>query len=184
MAVQRNLVHTTDGGTRVFVEPGDKSEWDFIVSHSVAAGGLYAVFHRDLIKDFYRKRVVAADAAQVLARHFVRVIYRTQGVEYFPPALRLFNVQQVEQLRERGLEDAGGYDPELLLVLFELLQIQEETNYPGGWVPKALFTTIRDDGDNLGRVAYLTEIVVPSRENPTTLAARDTLLQEIREIVR
>ena len=69
------------------------------------------------------------------------------------------------------------------MVLFELLQIQEETNYPGGWAPNALFMRIRDDGDNLERVAYSTEVVTRSRETPDNLAAKEKLLSELEEIV-
>ncbi len=100
----------------------------------------------------------------------------------FPLALVQFSQDQVDSFRQMGLDNVGQYDLELLFVLFELVQFQEETNYPGGWVPTELYAVIRDDGDNLDKVAYHTEVVTLKNETQTTLAARGKLHNELKEI--
>ena len=177
------LVHTTAARTQVLVEPGNKKRWDFIVSYSLPDGYSYRVLHSDLIVDVYRKRTANPGAARVLVEHLVATINRTSGVEAFPPRLIQFDPEHVQRFAGMGLADAGGYDLELFLVLFELVQIQEETNYREGWLPRAVFEHIRDFGEDLERTAYLVEVGVPRRECPRTLAARDRLLQTLREVV-
>ena len=177
------LVHTTAARTQVFVESGNKSRWDFIVSYSLPDGYSYRVLHSDLIVDIYRKRTSNPGSARVLVEHLVATINQTSGVEAFPPGLVQFDPEHVRRFASMGLADAGGYDLELFLVLFELVQIQEETNYRGGWLPRAVFARIRDSGDDLEGVAYLVEVGVPHRENPSTLTAKDKLLQTLREVV-
>ena len=184
MRGQRKLVHTTCKGVGVYVEPGSKKPWDFRVSHSTSAGSPYTVFHRDFILEIYRRRVVVPRATDKLIDHFIEVIEHTKGVTRLPPALVQFSLDSVNRFSQLGLDDVGQYDLELLFVLFELVQIQEETNYPGGWVPTKLYKLIRDNGDNLAEVAYLTEVVVSSRENSVTLKAQDKLLSELRNLVR
>ena len=182
MLPNMSLVHTTTSGTQVFVEPGNKSRWDFIVSYSLADGSSYRVFHSDLVVDLYRKKSANPDAAQALVGDLLGTIAGTSGVEAFPPELVQFDIDKVNRFARMGLSVAGSYDLELFLILFELVQIQEETNYPRGWLPRTLFEHIRDAGDDLERVAYLTEIGVPRRENRRSLAAKDQLLRRIREV--
>ncbi len=180
---QRNLMLTTANGAKVYVEPGTKSRWDFRVSHSRTEDTPYTVFHRDFVREVYQRRAVQPLITDQLIDHFICIIKNARGVTSFPPSLVQFRQEQVEHFRNMGLKDISKYDIELLLVLFELVQIQEETNYPNGWVPTKLWTTIKNEGDNLEEVAYLTEVVVPKRENPVTLAARDNLLCELTEIM-
>ena len=107
--------------------------------------------------DVYRKRERATpEAFNTLLNHMLRVISNTVGVEDFPPALILFTPEHVEQLDAAGLGNLPGYDLELLLVAFELIQIQEETRVKNGRVPTELFTAIRDEPKNLMTVANLT----------------------------
>ena len=183
MNEQRTVVYRTANGVNVYVEPGRKSPLDFIVSHDTDDGGNHRVYHRDFILDIYLKRNAQPEAALELVNYFVDIVENSEGTQQYPPTLVQFDAGQVERFQDSGLGGAGGYDLELLFVLFELVQIQEETNYKGGWVPKELYTTVRDDTMNLERISYLTEIVVPSCENKRTLAARDNLLRDLREIV-
>ena len=177
------VVHTTADGINVYVRPGTKKEWDFIVSHGRPNGETHQVFHRDLILDIYRKRQVALDASRALVNHLIEIIDRAEKVNSFPPALAYFSQDHVKTLLCAGLPNTEGYDLELFLVVFEMVQIQEETNYPRGWLPKKLYGTLRDDPQDLEEIAYLTEVVVPYRESPKTLRQRDELLAELRGVV-
>ena len=183
MAVSEpEVVYTTADGVNVYVRPGFKKKWDFIVSHDRPNDEPHQVFHRDFILDIYRKRQAAPDSFHALVDHLIEVINRAKGVTSFPPALVYFSQDHVKNLLHSGVANTVGYDVELLLVLFELVQIQEETNYPGGWVPKKLYGTLRDDPLDLEEIAYQTEVVVSYRENSKTLRQRDELLAELRGI--
>ena len=168
----RVTVHVTESGVVVYVEPGDigKRRWDFKVSHSVEGGDPYPVTHGDLVCETYRKGLAVGEGFgerfKVLVDHLLGVIKKAQGVNQFPPALVQFSHDDVARLREAGLDNAGEYELELFLVLFELVEIQEFTNYPGGWAPGRLYQQIRDNPEDLEAVAYGTEIVVPRREYP------------------
>ena len=179
------VVHTTASRVNVYVRPGSKrtSKWDFIVSHDMPNGEPHQVFHRDFLLDIYRKRQVAPDAFPVLVDHLIEIIDRANGITSFPPALVYFSQNQVKNLQNSGLPKSVGYELELFLVLFELVQIQEETNYPNGWLPTKLYETVRDSPEDLDEIAYLTEVGVPRRESRRNLRLRDELLAALRGIV-
>ena len=186
MAVNESVVvRKTAGGVKVYARPGSKrtSEWDFIISYDRPNEEPHQVFHRDFIIDIYRKRQVAPDAFPTLVDHLIEIIKGATGVTSFPPELIHFSQDHVENLLSSGLPNTVGYDLELFLVLFEFVQIQEETNYPGGWLPTELYETVRDTPEDLDRVAYLTEVGVPRRESRRNLRQRDKLLTELRGIV-
>ena len=168
-------VHTTAKGIKVYVRRGGKKEWDFIVTHDRPGGETHQVLHRDFVCDLYRKRQAAPEASDGLVGHLLDIINRAQGVTSFPPALVYFSREHVKNLLDSGLPSTVGYDLELLLVLFELVQIQEETNYPHGWLPTKLYETIRDSPDDLNEIARLTEWRSGKRQA--------TLIVELREIV-
>ena len=178
-------VHTTKAGLKVYVEPGNigKRRWDFRVSHETDGGDPYPVTHGDLVCETYRKGLAAGHGFKVLVDHLLGVIEKAQGVNLFPPALVQFSHDDVTRLQKAGLDRAGEYDLELFLVLFELVQIQEFTNYPNGRAPGELFQQIRDKPSDIAAVAYKTEVIVPRREARFYLDKRDKLLQRLREIV-
>ena len=123
------------------------------------------------------------NASRALVDHLIGIINGAQGVSSFPPALGYFSHDHVEKLVQAGVPSTEGYDLELLLVLFELVQIQEETNYPDGWVPRKLYGMLKDNPDDLQGIAYQTEVVLPYRENRRSLRRRDDLLAELLNIV-
>ena len=178
--IETVVIHTTANGINVYARPGGKEKWDFIVSHDRADNTIHQVFHRDFICDFYRKRQVAPRASRALVDHLIGIINRARGVSSFPPSLVHFSQEHVEKLFQEGVPSTEGFDLELLLVLFELVQIQEETNYPGGWVPRKLYGMLRENPDDLEGIAYQTEVVVPYRENRRSLRRKDELLAELR----
>ena len=103
--------------------------------------------------------------------HMIEVIENSKPVCWFPPELVQFARAQVDQLLAGGLDDVPGLDLELLLVLFELVQIAEKTRVNNGWLPQSLFRTIRNDAEyrNLRRVAWLTVIAKKVRRTTKPL---------------
>ena len=159
MGPNYELVQTLANGGRVYVRRGERgpSLHDFHVSYLDLNRRRNDLPHKDIVLDVYRKRERATpEAFNALLKHMLRVIRKTVGVEHFPPAVLLFTPEHVEQLDAAGLGNLPGYDLELLLVAFELIQIQEETRVKNGRVPTELFTAIRDEPKNLMTVANLT----------------------------
>ena len=187
MAMQSaTLVHTTALGQKVYVQPGNigQRRWDFRVSHDAYGEELIAARHADLVCDIYEKRMAHPEATAQLVDHCLEVIRGATGVSSFPPALVQFEHEHVQRFHQLGLENAPGFDVELFLAMFELIQIQEETNYPGGFAPTRLFQAIRDDPWNIDDIAFKTEVVVPRRlDNRRVVEARDALVRRLREII-
>ena len=180
----RVCIYITANGVNVYVGPGKISTWDFVVSYVEEGAEPCRVYHRDFIRDIYIKRNTHSLCTRDLVDHLIEVINNTGGVGHFPPEIVQFDVTHVERFQEGGLGDAGGYDLELFLVMFELVQIQEETNHPNGWLPRTLYSTLRRNPRNLECVAYLTEIAIRSNERiREKVVARDILLSDLHGIV-
>lgn len=179
---RRSLVHTTSGGVRVYVERGTKSKWDFKVLYPHATRGLIGATHAEIVLDVYQKRLAEPEATEQLIAHFLGIIARVQPVSHFPPKLVQFNPNHVTRFHELGLRGAIGLDVELLLIMFELIQIQEKTNYRDGRAPRELFLAIRDNPHDVDDIAYRAVIVAESNEYPETLVARDALAEDLRQL--
>lgn len=168
----RRLIHTTAVGTKVYVGPGTRGRpdggKDFFVTHERDGDNLYGngIFHADIVSAIYSCGVVNPGVFAVLVDHLRHTIENVQTV-YDSPELIQFHQAEVQDsmahLRTKGLETVGDYDLELFLVLFELVQIQEKTNHPRGWLPRKLYQVIRESPQNLRRVAELTQN--PSRRS-------------------
>ena len=187
MAMQElTLAHTTALGQHVYVQPGNigQGKYDFRVSHDAHGGPPVAARHSHLVCDIYEKRMAQHEATAQLIDHCIAIIAGATGVTWFPPTLVQYEYRHVQRFHQLGLENAPGFDIELFLAMFELIQIQEETNYPGGFAPTRLFQTIRDDPWNVDDIAFKTEIVVPRLlNNQRRVRDRDALIQRLREII-
>ena len=179
----RPLVHTTAGGVSVYVERGTKSRWDFKVLYPDATRGIIGATHAEIVLDVYQKRLAQPEATEALIAHFLGIIAGVRPVDHFPPRLVQFNPGHVTRFHELGLSGAIGFDVELLLVMFELIQIQEKTNYRRGRAPRDLFLAIRDNPEDVDDIAYRAVIVAESNEYPETFEARDALAEDLRQIM-
>ncbi len=153
------LVHELSNGGAVYLRPGriNKNRRDFHVRYKGLNQDEHDLPHAALVKDVYCKRKRATPQAfETLLNHMLRLIANVEAVETFPPVVVQFAPEHLETLRQAGLEGVPGFDLEVLLVAFELIQVQEKTNYPKGTLPIRLFTAIRDEPDNLVAVSNLT----------------------------
>ena len=185
LATQRELIHTTAANVWVYVQPGGigKSQWDFKVSYLTENEGFYTPRHADLVRDTYEKLQILPGPTSALLDHYLHIIQNVERSTGFPPELTLFLRQDLERLAGLGLKDAPGLDLELLLVVFELVQIQEKTNYPSGKVPERLFRRIRENPEDLEGVAYLTEVGGPSNRSTSARRRKDELFHDLQGIV-
>ena len=186
MAVQHKLVHTTPNGTQVWVRRGGISYYDFVVAYQRPGSPQYEPKHTDIVREIYQKLVRLPDATRLLIDHILEEFIRSDaGISRYPPSLQRFSPEHVGRFQALGLGEVGDYDVELLLVIVELVEIQEFTNRPGGWLPGQLFRTIRDDWQNVGEVGRLTVWVRGDpEEQRRLLAQRKEFIRELQEIMR
>ena len=153
------LVHNVANGGGVYVRRGNRgpSRHDFHVSYLDPNGRRHNLPHSFIVEDVYRKRKVAnPEAFDALMAHLLNLIGNSVGVGDFPPGLVQFRAEHVQQLEAAGLGGLPGVSLELLLVAFEMIQIQEETRVRNGRVPTELFRCIRNWPEDLMPVANLT----------------------------
>lgn len=155
-------------------------------------GGVHSLPYTALALDVYLKRTRATAAAmEAFLDHLLRIIRDSDGVAYFPPDLVQFRPEHVEQLAAMGLNNVPGYDLEVFLVAFELIQIQEETRIPNGRVPTELFNMIRDDEEDWEELANLTifgyrrpDCESLSRRQRARIPERDRFVEDLLNIVQ
>ena len=191
------LVHPTVNCGGVYVRRGDRgpNPYDFQVSYQAPDGRIYGLPHTALILEVFQKRTGATpEAFMALVDHLLGIIQASVGITDFPPELVQYSPEHVEQLAARGLNNVPGYDLEVFLVAFELIQIQEETRVPNGRVPTELFNMIRDEEEDWGELADLTifgyrrpdfERMSPSQRArlPENIRRRDRFLEDLLDIV-
>lgn len=73
------------------------------------------------------------------------IIHKVSPTTTFPPKLQVFQPAHIYEYRE--LNRYGEYPVDFLLVITELIQIQEKTNYPSGTLNLNLFRLFREKTD-------------------------------------
>lgn len=125
------LRYTTAEGVRIYVESGNKSQWDFVVTYQEPGKRLRAPKHVHLIVDLFIKRERDPRLTNALVDHFLTdILSGLEPVEVFPPPFQRFKRRDVAQFQE--LDGYGDYSVEFFLAVGELVAIQEKTNYPDG----------------------------------------------------
>jgi hypothetical protein len=143
VAAEQTTLHTTAGGTRVFVERGTKSPFDFKVRYQEAEGRARTPKHIHLVIDLYLKAAGNPALTIALVDYFLETVWgNLVPVNTYPPALQVFKPSAISQFAP--LDQFGEYDVEFLLVVTELIMIQERTNYPAGTMTPSLFQAFRN----------------------------------------
>jgi hypothetical protein len=132
-----SLIHTTAEGVQIFVEPGKKSAYDFIVRFRQPGGRLRTPRHVHLIVEMYVKQAHDAALTTRLRDHLLGLFDRISPVVAFPPSLQLHQATDVRPFQK--LNAVGEFSVEFLLVVSELIFIQEKTNYPTGSLTQRLY---------------------------------------------
>jgi len=73
------------------------------------------------------------------------IILKVSPATSFPPKLQIFRSDHVYRYQE--LNQYGEYPVDFLLVVTELIQMQEKTNYPSGVLNLNLFRLFREKAD-------------------------------------
>jgi hypothetical protein len=151
--VERHTVMEIDGW-RVLVQPGIKSPHDFKVLYQQESSRIRTPKHIHLIIDLIIKREHSRDLTRSLIRHMLSVLTRLRASVSYPPQLQVFRREDAEEYR--ALDAFGEYPVAFLLVVFELIMIQEKTNYPSGVMNRHLFERFLNDADIFSVVSAAT----------------------------
>lgn len=150
----RTLVYTTDNNVEIYVETGKKSEYDFRVRYKEPNKHLRTPKHIHLIIDLYLKKVGNRELTLTLAREFLKMLGDLIPSTIFPPEFQEFDKERFEKFRE--LNKYGEYSVEFLAAIFDLIMIQEKTNYPQGTINKKLFEAFLAEKDIFSVVSAAT----------------------------
>ena len=150
----RELLHQTQDGTIIYVQPGTKSKYDFIVKYKAPHKRLRTPKHIHIAVDLLMKRA----GNPVLTRDFIgfiltRVLPYLKPASTFPPALEIVHSGWFH--RFNGLDQYGEYSAEFLSVTIELLALQEKTNYPNGSLHTRLFRALYADPVDIFKIVSI-----------------------------
>jgi len=133
-------LYTASDGTVIGVVKGGKSAYDFKVKYRQPGKRERTPKHIHIIIDLCMKLVGNEELTLKLVRHIINnIIRRIEPANSFPTALQIFRRSQAKKYAD--LNNFGEYPVDFLLVITELIQIQEKTNYPQGTMNLTLFQT-------------------------------------------
>jgi len=145
---------TSVNGWDIIVEPGQKSQFDFIVRYKQPGRRQRTPKHIHLIIDLYMKQTGNRNLAKNLLTHMLEILTKLKPVTEYPPSLQVFTPNHAAQFQE--LNAFGEYQVAFLLIIFELIMIQEKTNYPTGVLNKQILELLINDGDIFSVVSTAT----------------------------
>ena len=150
----RTLVYKAANGVEIFAEPGRKSENDFRVRYKETNKALRTPKHIHLVIDLYLKKAGNRDLTLELVSEFLDMLGELRPSTEFPPKFQAFNKERFERFRK--LNGYGEYSVEFLAAIFDLIMIQEKTNYPNGTINRKLFETFLAEKDIFSVVSAAT----------------------------
>jgi len=150
----RILAYTTKEDVEIYVEPGNKSINDFRVRYKEPERKLRTPKHIHLIVDLYLKRAGNRELTLKLINLFLKMLAQLQPSQEFPPKFQTFRKEFLEEFNE--LDKYGEYSVEFLTAVFDLIMIQEKTNYPNGTINRKLFETFLAEKDIFSVVSAAT----------------------------
>jgi hypothetical protein len=150
----RMRVYTTADGVEIYVEPGKKSEYDFRVRYKEPNKALRTPKHIHLIIDLYLKKTGNRDLTLGLVSEFLEMLKELKPSVEFPPKFQAFSKNRFERFKE--LDAYGEYSVEFLAAIFDLIMIQEKTNYPNGIINRKLFEAFLAEKDIFSVVSAAT----------------------------
>ena len=142
-----SIIHTTGDGVQILAYHGNKSPCDFIVKYREPGRRERTPKHIHMVVDLFMKRATDPMLTEKLLDHIVdNICLQVRPSPTNDPSLQIYKAQ--DALNFAGLNGAGEYTIEFLLVTLELIQTQEITNYPSGNGHYRLYTLLRN-GDSI-----------------------------------
>lgn len=152
--MDRSVIYTTRDGTDIFVEPGSKSPLDFKVRYQNQGKYARTPKHIHLIIDLYLKRAGDKELTREFVEQLLSLLDRLQPAISYPPAFQVFTPGMFS--RFELLNRFGEYPVDFLAAIFELIMIQEKTNYPTGTLNRKMMETFLSGKDIFSVVSTAT----------------------------
>ena len=155
MSGPKTRLYRTTNNINIYIERGNKSDYDFIVRYQEPGKRVRTPQHIHIIVDLYRKREAEHHLTNAFVDHIIsNIIKPSVPATSYPPALNVFDTAQISQFE--GLSGISEYSVEFLLVVIELIMLQERTNYPEGALNLKLFQKFRNNEDIFSVVSAAT----------------------------
>ena len=148
------LIYKTKDNIEIIVEKGIKSKYDFKVRYREPGKHIRTTKHIHLIIDLYMKKDFDRKLTLELVQEFLNILEKMNVSMVFPPSFQGFSKEKFE--RFSNLDKAGEYSVEFLAAIFDLIMIQEKTNYPNGTINKKLFEAFLNEKDIFSVVSAAT----------------------------
>lgn len=142
---EKHIVYTTEDGIEIIVEQGKKSAYDFKVRYRQPNKHIRTPKHIHLIIDLYLKKSGDKEKTLELVKTFLRMIDKIVPSKHLPPSFQEFSREKF--LDYKSLNQFGEYSVEFLAAIFDLIMIQEKTNYPNGTINRKLFEAFLNEKD-------------------------------------
>jgi hypothetical protein len=140
-----NLMYTTENAVKIYVAKGAKSDNDFIVKYEQPGKLIRTPKHIHLVIDLLIKKYFIKELTLKFARELFDTLDSLNPTLTFPPVFQFFNKSKIIKYRE--LDKYGEYSVEFTAAIFDLIMIQEKTNYPKGYLNKRLYKVFLDEKD-------------------------------------
>ena len=134
---KRTSVYKTQRGVEIIVEPGEKSEFDFKVRYREPGKRIRTPKHIHFIIDLYLKKAGNKNLTLEFVKKLLEMLSNLKISKEFPPKFQEFSKQSFSQFS--SLDQYGEYSVDFLAAIFDLIMIQEKTNYPDGTINRKLF---------------------------------------------
>jgi len=139
-------IYTARNGAVIGVVKGRKSLYNFRVKYQERGKQERTPKHMHVVIDLYMKLVGNEPLTMRLVDHIINnIILKVSPANNFPPSLQVFQPSHAQAYQQ--LDRYGEYPADFLLVVTELIQIQEKTNYPSGTLNLKLFQLFRQKAD-------------------------------------
>ncbi len=149
-----SLIYKTSEGTDIFVEPGIKSQFDFKVRYREPGKAMRTPKHIHFIIDLLLKKAGNHDLTLKLVTEFLEMLKTLKPSDQFPPKFQEFKKERFSEFSD--LDKYGEYSVEFLAAIFDLIMIQEKTNYPNGTINRKLFEAFLAEKDIFSLVSAAT----------------------------
>ena len=148
------VIYTTQHNVQIMVDPGSKSDNDFIVRYREPGKRVRTPKHIHLVVDIFAKKTGNKDLTNQFIDRIIYIIEHMKPSETYPPKLQHFSLSDSQIFSP--LNAFGEYEVEFLMVVAELIMIQEKTNYPNGKLNLNIFHKMRDGEDIFSIVSAAT----------------------------
>jgi hypothetical protein len=89
-----------------------------------------------------------------LVKEFLKMLTGLKISTGFPPKFQEFSRERFKRFEK--LNECGEYSAEFLAAIFDLIMIQEKTNYPNGTINRKLFEAFLNEKDIFSVVSAAT----------------------------